>query len=119
MTETDTGRLARTGLSSLELSDQAAAAVQKTPNRVTLDRILAKITDEEFWHPLVIPHMTVVALKLENGYVVLGKSTPADAANFDAELGRKFAREDATRQIWALEAYLLRQQMTYGSGEAP
>jgi len=112
MPETDHERHSRTSLSSLRMTDDESQRVQKTPNRVSLDSILAKITDEEFWHPLIIPHMTVVAIKLENGYVIIGQSTPADPANFDEELGIKFAREDAVRQIWKLEAYLLREIMS-------
>ena len=36
----------------------------------------------------------------------------ADAENFDKELGKKFAYEDALRQMWPLEAYLLRERMS-------
>jgi hypothetical protein len=48
----------------------------------------------------------------DTGYALVGKSTPADAENFDEELGLKFAKEDAIRQMWPLEAYLLRERMT-------
>jgi len=98
--------------SSLELGDAEAAAVQKTVNRVTLASLEAKIQYEDFMCPTRHPHMTICILTLTNGYVMVGKSTPADPLNFDAALGRKFAREDAVRQIWPLEAYLLREKMT-------
>lgn len=55
--------------------------------------------------------LTVCALTLKNGFMVVGKSAPASAANFDAELGRKIARDDARNQIWALEGYLLRTHL--------
>jgi len=110
--ETDAERLDRTGLTSVAMTDDESSKVQKTPNRVTLDSILAKITDEQFWNPIILPTMTIVAMKLENGYVVVGKSTPADPANYDEALGKQFAREDAIRQIWQLEAYLLRERMS-------
>jgi hypothetical protein len=109
--ESDKQRQQRTGPSSNELADQAAAAVQKTPNRVTLESLRAKIVNREFIHPTSIPHMTICVLMLENGFAVVGKSTPADAANFNPELGEKFALEDAERHIWPLEAYLLREKM--------
>jgi hypothetical protein len=120
--ETDTERHARTDLSSLRMSDDASKAVQKTPNRVTLDSMLAKIAHEEFIHPQSIPHMTIAVLTLANGFAIVGKSAPADAENFDAALGVKFAKEDAIRQMWALEAYVLRDRMTeqgqfVGAGE--
>lgn len=109
MPETDQERQKRTGLSSLEISDQAAAAVQKTEHRVTLDSMQAKIADEEFIHPRTMPHMTICILTTDNGFALVGKSTPADPENFNEDLGKKFAREDALRQMWPLEAYLLRE----------
>ena len=42
---------------------------------------------------------------------MLGKSAPASPANFNPELGAKFAYEDAVRQVWQLEGYLLREQL--------
>ena len=98
-------------MDSLRVTDDESKAVQKTENRVTLDSILAKIRGEEIHHPTGTPHMTIVILTLENGFVVIGKSAPADPENFNRELGEKFAKEDAIRQIWPLEAYLLREKM--------
>ena len=109
--ETDEQRKDRTGLSSLEIGDREAAAVQKTSNRITLDSMLAKIVYEEFIHPQTIEHMTICVLTTENGFALVGKSTPADPENFNEELGKKFAKEDALRQMWPLEAYLLRERM--------
>lgn len=110
--ETDEARLARTGLSSTRLTDEQSKAVQKTRHRVSLDSILAKIVTKEFIYPAAIPHMTICVMILENGFALVGKSAPADAENFNEELGRKFAEEDAVRQAWPLEAYLLRERMT-------
>lgn len=111
MPETDAQRLARTGLSSLRVTDDASKAAQKTPNRVSLDSMLARIVHEEYINPGSIPHMTIAILRIDNGYALVGKSTPADPDNFDPELGRRFAKEDAIRQMWQLEAYLLREQL--------
>jgi hypothetical protein len=110
-TETDEQRLARTALSSVRMTDAEAAAVQKTPNRVTLDSMLAKVDDEEYLHPSTIPHMTICVLTMVNGFAVVGKSAPADPENFNLELGQKFAREDAIRQLWQLEGYALRERL--------
>jgi hypothetical protein len=109
--ETDEQRKARTDLSSVRITDDESAAVQKTPNRVTLDSMLAKIDDEEYLHPSTIPHMTICVMTMKNGFAVVGKSAPADAGNFDEALGQKFAREDAIRQLWQLEGYALREQL--------
>lgn len=55
--------------------------------------------------------MTIAVVIMRNGYVVLGKSAPADPENFNLELGQKFAREDAVRQIWPLMGYALREKL--------
>lgn len=92
--------------------DAEAAAVQKTPNRVTLDHILSLIVAEEFIHPGCAPHVTLCVLKLKNGFTVTGKSAPADPLNFNAELGQKIARDQAIAEIWALEGYVLRERIS-------
>jgi len=114
--ETDQQRYERTNLSSVRMTDDESKAVQKTPNRIDLDDILAKIEFEDYIAPERHPHMTLCVVTLDNGYIIIGKSTPADPLNFDEQLGRKFAKEDAIRQIWPLEAYLLRERMS-GMGE--
>lgn len=93
---------------SLEASDKAAAAVQKTPNRVTLESMEAKVAKVDY---LRHGPMTIAVVELKNGYFLVGKSAPADPANFNAELGEKFAREDAMRQMWPLEGYALRERL--------
>lgn len=110
--ETDEERFARTNLSSVRISDDESKAVQKTPNRVSLDSILAKIASEDYEHPTRHPHMTLCVITTRSGYVVIGKSVPADPENYDEALGKKFAKEDVIRQLWPLEAYLLREKMT-------
>lgn len=95
-------------MNSLETSDAQAASVQKTPNRVTLDSLKALIASEQFVHPDAAQHVTVCILTLTNGFTVIGHSAPADPANFNAELGREFARNEAIRQMWPLEGYRLR-----------
>lgn len=112
LAETDAKRKERTGLSSNEMTDRESAAVQKTKFRVTLDSIRQKIVSCDYYNPPSASHMTLAIVLLDNGYIIVGKSTPADPENFNAELGRKFALEDAERQIWPLEAYLLRETLT-------
>lgn len=96
---------------SLEATEAASRAVQKTPHRVSLDSIKAKIVEVEYHHPAVCPHMTVAFVKMANGFIVVGESAPADPANFNADLGREFALENAIRKIWPLEGYALRERL--------
>jgi hypothetical protein len=55
--------------------------------------------------------LTFCVLILRNGFTVTGESACASPENFDEEIGRKVAREKAREKIWALEGYLLRQQL--------
>jgi hypothetical protein len=93
--------------SSLEVTDIASASVQKTPNRVALSDIEAKIANVEYFNPESASHFTIAILTLTNGYVVLGESAPADPENYNKELGEQFARENAIRKVWPLMGYAL------------
>lgn len=55
--------------------------------------------------------LTICVMTLKNGYTIVGKSACASPENYDAEIGVKIAREDARKQIWALEGYLLRSKL--------
>ena len=78
---------------------------------VTREMIGAAIASEDY-HVFPGTTVTVAALTLRNGFVVVGKSASASPENFDAEIGRKIARDDARNQIWALEGYLLREKLS-------
>ncbi|MDE3038722.1 MAG: hypothetical protein KGJ21_09785 [Pseudomonadota bacterium] len=56
--------------------------------------------------------LTVCALTLRNGFIVTGESAAASPENFNEEIGRKIARDNARNKIWALEGYLLRQRLS-------
>lgn len=79
-------------------------------NKVTIEQIHSKIKNEMY---LVLPDgkSTLCVLTMENGYTIKGLSACVDAANFDINIGRKIAYEDAIRQIWPLEGYLLAQRL--------
>lgn len=55
--------------------------------------------------------LTFCVLVLRNGFTVTGESACASPENFDAELGRRIARTNATQKIWALEGYRLKQSL--------
>ena len=58
-----------------------------------------------------------VQTTVKNGFKVVGKSAPASPENFDPEKGRELAYEDAFRQLWPLEGYLLRERLAAGNKE--
>ncbi|MCM1958028.1 Gp49 family protein [Acinetobacter modestus] len=55
--------------------------------------------------------LTFCVLVLKNGFTVTGESACASPENFDAEIGRKIAFENARNKIWQLEGYLLKEQL--------
>lgn len=55
--------------------------------------------------------LTICLVVTRNGFTLIGKSAPASPENFDAELGRKLAYEDAVRQLWPLMGYALRERL--------
>lgn len=79
--------------------------------RVTLEHIESVIVAEQYY---VFPNstLTVCALTLRNGFIVTGESASASADNFDKEIGRRIARDNAKNKIWMLEGYLLRDQLS-------
>lgn len=55
--------------------------------------------------------LTLCVLVLQNGFTVVGKSACASPENFDAEMGRKIARQDAINQLWPLMGYELKSRL--------
>ena len=99
-------------MGSLELDEAASAAVATHP-RVTLESMTSKIAAETY--TVIDSVLTLCTLKMDNGFYVVGESAPASPENFSAELGRKFARENAIRQLWKLEGYALRERLAAAS----
>jgi len=59
--------------------------------------------------------LTFCVLVLRNGFTVTGESACASPENFDAEIGRKIARENAKQKIWPLMGYALKQKLSEGA----
>lgn len=78
--------------------------------RITPDHIDATIADEDY-HVFEKTCLTVCCLTLQNGFTVTGESACASPENFNAEIGRKIARENARNKIWQLEGYLLKERL--------
>ena len=49
---------------------------------------------------------------MKNGWVSTGFSAPADARNFDAKVGDRYAYDNAFKPLWQLEGYLLREALS-------
>lgn len=58
--------------------------------------------------------LTFCVLVLQNGFTVTGESACASPENFDAEVGRKIARQNAVNKIWPLMGYELKSRLAGG-----
>lgn len=65
-------------------------------------------------YPIELGLLTICVLVLRNGFTVTGESACASPENFDAEIGRKIARQNAEQKIWPLMGYHLKQQLSEG-----
>lgn len=119
-------------MSALEHTDRESAAVAVAP-RVALADIQSAIaarfdntadafashavgtySDEHAEVPAIIAPLRILSiciLVMKNGFTVIGKSAPASPENFNAELGKKYAYEDAVRQLWPLMGFALRDRL--------
>lgn len=108
-------------LDSLQVTDQQSAEVA-VAERVTLANINSAIKSEftftaDQTGPLQsstpeLKILTICLIVMKNGFTIIGKSAPASSDNFNAELGVKFAREDAIRQLWPLMGFALREKLS-------
>lgn len=55
--------------------------------------------------------LTFCVIVLRNGFTVTGESACASPENFDAELGKKIARQNAVAKVWPLMGYELRSKL--------
>lgn len=88
-----------------EIVDKGLTAPRLTPQLI--DDVIAG----EQYHVFEGSCLTVCCMTLRNGFTVTGESACASPENFNEELGRKIARENARNKIWQLEGYLLKQRL--------
>ena len=103
----------------------------KTAARVTPQDIERAITSEHYFTagqaveqqtasheqiPTSLHLLTFCVLTLRNGFTVTGESACASPENFDVQIGRAIARENAVQKIWPLLGYELRTKLAAEEG---
>ena len=76
--------------------------------RVTEESIRAKIETVTY---MLNGITTVCFINMRNGFQFVGTSTPASPSNYDVEIGQRYAYDNAFKQIWTHEGYILREQL--------
>lgn len=66
--------------------------------------------------PPALRLLTFCVLVLRNGFTVTGESACASPENFDAEVGRKVARQNAVQKMWPLLGYELKTKLAAKGG---
>lgn len=77
--------------------------------RVTEESIKAKIAKVDY---MICGITTICIIVMKSGFRFIGHSTPASPANYDGEIGQRYAYDNAFRQIWTHEGYLLRETLS-------
>lgn len=106
----------------MQTIEDLIVAKRKTAPRITPDRINSEIAAEYFFTaadavdrhqaprgPLDL--LTFCVLVLKNGFTVTGESACASPENFDAEIGKRVARDNAISKIWPLLGYELKSRI--------
>jgi Phage protein (N4 Gp49/phage Sf6 gene 66) family len=91
---------------AITLEEAMARVATKTAPKITKEGIEAKIEGVSY---LVHDEMTICIIRMQNGFMTTGKSAPASPANFDPDVGKRLAYDDAFRTLWAFEGYLLKE----------
>jgi hypothetical protein len=81
----------------------------KTAPRVTEASIKDKIEAVEY---LFNGTLTICIITMVNGWKSTGVSAPASPENYDVEVGKRYAYDNAFKPLWQLEGYLLRHRLT-------
>lgn len=109
--------------------EQEIQAKASTAPRVTPADIEANIASEHYFTaeqgafaafdpprgsdvvPPELSLLTFCVLVLRNGFTVTGESACASPENFNAEIGRRIARENAVNNVWPLLGFRLRDKL--------
>ena len=78
--------------------------------RITPDDVNDAIVKDEYYN---FPGSTVIIclLTLTNDFTVTGESACASPENFDEEVGRSTARDNARDKIWVLLGFALKEKL--------
>ncbi|GKT33494.1 putative multi-domain containing protein, partial [Aduncisulcus paluster] len=102
-------------LRRLRKSDEAAIEAEIQEKGLTAPRITAQDVNDEIvsaeYHVFPGSCLTVCCLTLKNGFTVTGESACVHPANFNADLGRRIAHENARNKIWVLLGFRLRDKL--------
>lgn len=78
-------------------------------NSVTEESVANEIASEEFM--TVGKKTTLCVITLKNGFECVGSASCVDAANYDLEVGKPFARDRALQMVWMHLGSILQERL--------
>lgn len=95
----------------LSTAEANALLPQSPAPRVTEAEIKERIARVHYLHDDdLFGTMTVCIITMLNGWRVVGTSACVSKDNYNKEIGDRIAYDNAFRQLWALEGYLLAEE---------
>ena len=108
--------LINAGLTAPRVTPADVEAAIASEHYFTATQALVGLTRGPEWQatPKELDLLTFCVLVLRNGFTVTGESACASPENFNAEIGRRIARQHAVEKIWPLLGYELRTKLSGG-----
>lgn len=113
MEESIEQEIQRKGLNAPRVTPYEIESEIKSEHYFTATEALVGLTRGPEWQaiPKELDLLTFCVLVLRNGFTVTGESACASPENFDPEIGRKIARQNAVQKIWLLLGFRLRDKL--------
>lgn len=96
---------------NLTLEQAQEVVASKTAPKVTKELIEGKIKNVSY---IPSEQLTICIITMNNGFHFTGTAAPASPENYDPEVGKRYAYEDAFKKIWSHEGYLLKTRLAEG-----
>lgn len=84
---------------------------QKLIKSVRVEQLDELIANSEVEFIRVFETSTIAAVRLPNGFTLIGHSACLIPEMFEKEIGEKIALDNAKQQLWSLEGYKLKSEM--------
>lgn len=80
-------------------------------NSITVDEIKSLIETAKIEAYTIFDKCTVVAVQLENGFIITESSACVDPANYSFEIGKEICLKRIENKLWELEGYTLQKRV--------
>lgn len=82
--------------------------MSNTVKQEKIDNLIKESTTRIY---TVFDKVTIVAVQLPNGFVLVESSGAVDKKNYDADIGFEISLEKIKDRLWELEGYVLQKEL--------